>query len=254
MTIDVRRSADRLESRAEGVVSRHSFAFGPHYDSSNTRFGPLVTHNDDVLAPGAGFPDHAHRDLEIVTWVISGALEHADNLGGTAILRPGVVGRLSTGGGVVRHSERNASSGETRYVQMWVLPDAEGPASYDTADLSEALESGDFVSVAVAGADSAGSASVGRPASVGLRCDATMLVARVPAGASAAIPAAPLLHLFIARGEVVLTADAEKAQLLREDAVRLTGATAVRVEATADAEVLVWAMGGPTTWKPQGAL
>jgi redox-sensitive bicupin YhaK (pirin superfamily) len=236
-TIDVRRAADRLESRAGGVLSRHSFAFGPHYDPMNTRFGALVTHNDDLLAAGAGFPEHPHRDVEIVTWVVSGALEHADNFGGSALVTPGMIGRLSTGGGV-RHSERNASAGETRYIQMWVLPDAEGPASYETADVSGALQSGDFVTVA-----SGGVAAGGRPAPVSLRCDASLLVARVPAGETAAIPAAPLLHVFVARGGALLTADAEQVQLLSEDAVRLTGAGQVRVEATADAEVLVWAMG-----------
>src|SRR5450432_1417603 len=175
LTIDLRRAADRLESRADGVVSRHSFAFGPHYDPINTRFGALVTHNDDLLTVGAGFPEHPHRDLEILTWVVSGALEHADSFGGSAIVHPGMIGRLSTGGGV-RHSERNASTGATRYIQMWVLPDAEGPPSYETAEVSAALESGEFVTVA----------SGSRPAPVGLRCQATLFVARLPAGASAA--------------------------------------------------------------------
>jgi hypothetical protein len=246
LTIDVRRAADRLESRAGGVVSRHSFAFGPHYDPINTRFGALVTHNDDLLAVGAGFPEHPHRGLEIVTWVVSGALEHADSFGGSAIVHPGMIGRLSTGAGV-RHSERNASAGETRYIQMWVLPDAEGPPSYETAEVSVALESGEFVTVASGGRASSGRASGGRasggrPAPVGLRCNATLLVARVPAGASAAIPAAALLHVFVTRGDVTLTVDGRKVQLLSGDAVRLTGAMDVRVEATADAELLAWAM------------
>jgi redox-sensitive bicupin YhaK (pirin superfamily) len=231
LTIDVRRAGDRFESRADGVVSRHSFAFGPHYDPINTRFGALVTHNDDLLTVGAGFPEHPHRDLEIVTWVIEGAVEHADSFGGSAIVHPGMIGRLSTGGGV-RHSERNASTGATRYIQMWVLPDAEGPPSYETAEVSAALESGEFVTVA----------SGGRPAPVGLRCDATLFVARVPAGASAAIPAAALLHVFVARGGALLTVGAEHVQLLSEDAVRLTAAGQVRVEATHATEVLAWAM------------
>lgn len=235
----MRRAADRLESHTDGIVSRHSFAFGPHYDPMNTRFGPLVTHNDDVLAPGAGFPEHAHRDLEIVTWVVTGALQHADSFGGSAIVRPGMVGRLSTGAGV-RHSETNASSGETRYVQMWVLPDAEGLPSYETADVSQALEGGEFVAVA----------SGSRPAAVTLRCNATLLAARLPAGSSAAIPSADLLHVFVACGSVTLTADTAQVQLLSGDAVRLTGAIdvrptgaiGVRVAATADAELLVGAM------------
>ena len=231
MSIELRRAADRLESHADGIVSRHSFAFGPHYDPTNTRFGALVTHNDDVLAPGAGFPEHPHRDLEIVTWVVSGALHHADSTGGSAIVRPGMVGRLSTGAGV-RHSEINASSDETRYVQMWVLPDAEGLPSYSTADVSSLLEGGAFVAVA----------SGSQPAAVTLRCNATLFVARLPAGMSATIPAPALLHVFVARGFVTVTVDGEKVQLLSEDAARLTDAIDVRVEATADAEVLAWAM------------
>jgi len=231
LSIELRSAADRLESHADGIVSRHSFAFGPHYDPTNTRFGALVTHNGDVLAPGAGFPEHPHRDLEIVTWVVSGALHHADSTG-SAIVRPGMVGRLSTGAGV-RHSEVNASSGETRYVQMWVLPDVEGLPSYSTADVSSLLEGGAFVAVA----------SGSQPAAVTLRCNATLFVARLTGGMSATLPASALLHVFVARGFVTVTVDGEKVQLLADDAVRITGAVDVRVEATADAEVLAWAMG-----------
>ena len=235
MTSELRRGADRPESHADGIVSRHSFAFGPHYDPMNTRFGALVTHNDDVLAPGAGFPEHPHRDLEIVTWVVAGALRHTDSSGGLATVRPGMVGRLSTGAGV-RHSETNAwsgGSGETRYVQMWVLPDAEGPPSYETADVSAAFESGLFVAVV----------SGSQPAPVTLRCNATLFVARLPAGASATLPASVLLHLYVARGSATVIVDHERMQLLSEDAVRITDGAAVQVEATADAELLAWAMG-----------
>ena len=234
LIIELRRAADRLESHADGIVSRHSFAFGPHYDPANTRFGALVTHNDDVLSPGAGFPEHPHRDLEIVTWVVSGALQHADSTGGSAILRPGMVGRLSTGAGV-RHTETNAwsgGSGDTRYVQMWLLPDAEGLPSYATADVSALLEGGEFVAVA----------SGSQPAAVTVRCHATLFVARLAAGATATLPASALLHVFVARGSVTVTVNGEQVQLLSGDAVRLTGSTDVRVVATADAEVLVWAM------------
>jgi len=233
LIIEVRRAADRPESHGDGIVSRHSFAFGPHYDPANTRFGALVTHNDDVLSPGAGFPEHPHRDLEIVTWVISGALQHADSTGGSAIVRPGMVGRLSTGAGV-RHSETNAwsGSGETRYVQMWLLPDAEGLPSYSTASVSALLEGGEFVAVA----------SGSQPAAVTIRCDATLFVARLAAGTSATLPASALLHVFVARGAATVTADKHKVQLLAGDAVRLTDAIDVRVEATADAELLAWAM------------
>jgi redox-sensitive bicupin YhaK (pirin superfamily) len=229
--IDVRRSGDRFVSRAEGIVSRHSFSFGPHYDPANTAFGCLVANNDDSLSPGAGFPEHPHRDLEIVSWVLTGALEHRDSEGGSAVLRPGTVGRLSTGSGV-HHAETNASSGETRYVQMWVLPDVEGLPSYDTADVSDALGAGGFVVVAS-----------GIPlAPVRLRrAGPTLLVARIAAGRSAVIPAAPLLHVYVARGAVALDLDGPVA-LAQSDAARITEAAPVRVDASADAEVLAWAM------------
>lgn len=231
MHIDVRRGGDRFVSRAEGIVSRHSFSFGPHYDPANTAFGCLIAHNDDLLSSGAGFPDHPHRDLEIVTWVLAGALEHSDSEGGSVVLRPGMVGRLSTGSGV-HHAEMNASSGDTRYVQMWLLPDAEGLPSHDTADVSGALQAGGFVVVAS-----------GIPlAPVRLRrAGPTFLVARIRAGASAVIPAAPLLHVYVGLGAVALDLD-ERVALAEGDAARITDAQPVRVEALADAEVLAWAM------------
>ena len=228
--IDVRRAADRFETRTDWLMSRHSFSYGPHYDPTNTRFGSLVSSNDDVLSVGAGFPEHPHRDLEIVTWVIEGALEHRDSSGGSAVLRPGMVGRLSTGSGV-RHIETNVATGLTRYVQMWLLPDAEGPASYVTADVSAALANAKFVTVA----------SGGRPAPVDVGCNATLLVARLPAGTSTALPAADLLHVFVATGSLALG----PLGLYEGDAARITGPYAVDVTATADAEVLVWSLRAP---------
>jgi hypothetical protein len=116
---------------------------------------------------------------------------------------------------------------------MWVLPDAEGLPSYETVDVSAALESGAFVAVA----------SGSQPAPVSLRCNATLFVARLPTGTSATLPTSPLLHLFVVRGVATLRVDNEQVQLLSEDAARITGAVDVRVDATADAEVLAWAMG-----------
>ena len=116
---------------------------------------------------------------------------------------------------------------------MWIMPDVEGLPSYSTADVSSTLERGEFVAVA----------SGSQPAAVTLRCNATLFVARFAAGASATLPASALLHLFVARGLVTVTVDHEHVQLLSEDAARLTGAIDVLVEATADAEILAWAMG-----------
>src|SRR5438132_12349391 len=229
MLIDVRRAGDRDESRGELVVSRHSFSFGPHYDPANTRFGPLVAHNDDVLAPGGGFPEHPHRDLEIVTWVLVGALEHGDNIGGSSVLTPGLVGVLRTGGGV-RHVERNASSGATRYLQMWLMPDADQPASYATAGASALLGVG-LVVVASSVVD----------APVALVCPgASLSVGQLRAGATVPVPAASLAHVFGARGAVALAGS----ELTEGDAARLVESPSALIHVRADAEVLVWTFVG----------
>jgi quercetin 2,3-dioxygenase len=233
VAIDFRLAADRFETRTDWLVSQHSFSFGPHYDPANTRLGALVSHNDDVLSPGHGFPDHAHRDLEIVTWVIEGALAHTDSAGGSGVVTPGIVGRLSTGAGV-RHVEANPSAAPVRYLQMWVLPDADGPPSYVTADVSPTLGGGGFVAVA---------GGVG--AAVSIRCaGARFSVARLRAGRSEPLPSASLLHVFVARGAVLLAGDptGESVVLGDGDAARVTDGLDLHVEAAQDAEVLVWAL------------
>ncbi|HEY8729575.1 MAG TPA: pirin family protein [Acidothermaceae bacterium] len=229
MPVDVRLAGDRFESHGNLVVSRHSFSYGPHYDPANTRFGPLVAHNDDVLAPGGGFPEHPHRDLEIVTWVLVGALEHGDSTGGSGVLTPGMVGRLRTGAGV-RHVERNASSGATRYLQMWLIPDADGPASYANADVSAALGD-DFVVVA--------SSDPGAPVSLA-RAGASLFVGQFRVRARVPVPASAFVHVFVARGAVSLTAAESVVELTEGDAARLIEAEAAHLDVRVDAEVLIW--------------
>lgn len=239
MQIDVRDAASRFETRTDSVVSRHSFSFGPHYDPSNTRFGALIAHNDDLLAPGGGFPEHPHRDLEIVTWVISGTLRHADSTGATGVLEPGFVQVVSAGSGV-RHVEANASSGPTRYLQMWLPPDADGAPSYAVEDASAALTTGDFVVVASGRPGTAGAVSIRQPG-------AALHVGRLLAASSAVpLPAGELLHVFVATGRVVLTGTDAEVGLREGDAARITRpAAAFRVAASEDAELLVWAMDSP---------
>jgi hypothetical protein len=124
--IDVRRAAERFSTRTEWLASRHSFSFGEHYDPANVGFAALVAHNDDVVAVGAGYDTHPHADTEIVTWVLEGSLVHLDSRGGSHVLVQGSVQLLSAGSGVL-HSERNDAPGAarpTRFVQMWLRPDA----------------------------------------------------------------------------------------------------------------------------------
>src|SRR5687767_9863095 len=99
MQVEVHRAADRFVTTYGGVVSRHSFSFGRHYDPLNVGFGTLVCHNDDELQPRRGYDEHPHRDLEIVTWVLQGELRHRDSAGNSGVIVPGLVQVLSAGSG-----------------------------------------------------------------------------------------------------------------------------------------------------------
>jgi mannose-6-phosphate isomerase-like protein (cupin superfamily) len=128
--MDVRRSADRFTTDRPGSTTRHCFSFGPHYDASNVSFGPVVAVNDEVLAPGAGFDEHPHAGLVIVTYVVAGSLAHQGI--SSAQVEAGQVAVLRTGAGVV-HAERNAGPGELRFIQTWMPTDAD-EVSYEIVD------------------------------------------------------------------------------------------------------------------------
>jgi hypothetical protein len=128
--VDVRRGADRFTTTRPGSVTRHCFSFGDHYDPANTSFGPVVAVNDEVLAPGAGFDEHPHARLVIVTYVVTGSLAHQGI--SSATVRPGQVAVLRAGAGVV-HAERNDGPDELRFVQTWIAATSE-EVSYKVVD------------------------------------------------------------------------------------------------------------------------
>lgn len=233
MSVEVRRAGDRFVTPGDGVVSRHSFSFGPHYDPGNVGFGLLVVANDDVAQPHGGYPVHPHRDVEIVTWVLSGALAHEDTAGHGGSLVPGVVQRMSAGRGV-RHSELATGAG-ARFVQMWVPPGAPGAdPSYGQADVTADLAGGGLVPVVSGLRRHAADVAVGlgQPA-------AALHVARLQAGDEVTLPSAPFVHVYVTRGG----ADVETAGRLDEgDAVRFTDEGGRTVTARGAAELLVWEM------------
>jgi hypothetical protein len=124
--IRIRRAAERGRTRTDWLDSRHTFSFGDYRDPGHLGFRNLRVLNDDRVKPGKGFATHSHRDMEIVTVVLSGALQHRDSLGHGSVVRPGEVQRLSAGTGIT-HSELNASATElVHFLQIWILPERMG--------------------------------------------------------------------------------------------------------------------------------
>jgi redox-sensitive bicupin YhaK (pirin superfamily) len=232
-TIDVRRADERLHTKIDWLDSWHSFSFGEHYDPQNTHHGLLLVSNDDVVAPGGGFGTHPHRDMEIVTWVLDGALEHRDSEGNHGVIAPGLAQRMSAGTGI-RHSEVNASTtAPVRLLQMWVPPDTEGiPPGYEQRDVSAQLRGDALYPLASGREDDAGVRIHQR--------DATLWVARLDPNARVDVPDAPYVHVFVATGDATVD---EAGTLRAGDAVRLTDAGKKTLTAGSQgAEVAIWEM------------
>lgn len=134
---ELRKNNERGKTKIDWLESYHSFSFGEYYDPSNTQFGSLRVLNDDIIQPGAGFPTHSHRDMEIVTIVFEGAVAHKDSSGGDGIITVSEVQRMTAGSGI-RHSEFNASGTEVlKLLQVWFIPNKQGlEPSYDQKKFS----------------------------------------------------------------------------------------------------------------------
>src|SRR5882672_9312957 len=195
--IDIRRSMERFQTQIPWLDSHHSFSFGPHYDPANTHHGLLLVSNDDVIRAGTGFSTHPHRDMEIVTWVLNGEIEHKDSQGNKGIIYPGLAQRMSAGTGIW-HSEMNPKSQEdVHLVQMWVIPDTESiNPGYEQLDINAELNRGGLVPIA---------SGRGHNAAIKIRQRGAVLWGgRLRPGETVKLPDAPFLHVYIAQGHAKL--------------------------------------------------
>ncbi|MGN6721074.1 MAG: pirin family protein [Marmoricola sp.] len=223
MPIEVRRADDRYLTEIDGRSTAHSFSFGEHYHPNNLNFGAIIAHNDEVLAPGAGYDDHLHRDTEIVTWVLTGALRHTDDLGHSEVVAPGQVQVLSAGSGVT-HAETNATDRPTRFIQTWLRPDA--PSLTPSYTVESVLEA-DGWSV-LAGPGGVPLNTTGATLYLGRCTDETL-----------ALPNSSRLHVFVITGAIAVG----EREIRAGSAARLVDEGGRLIQPTQpDTSVLVWAL------------
>ncbi|MDW8324801.1 MAG: pirin family protein [Burkholderiales bacterium] len=210
----------------------HSFSFADYYDPQEMGFGSLRVLNEDRIAPGAGFPMHGHRDMEIITWILAGALAHEDSLGNGSVITAGEVQRMSAGTGI-RHSERNPSPDEpVHLLQIWIQPARAGLApGYEQRRIDPAALEGRLGLIA---------SPQGRAGSVILHQDIEVYAARLEpgAGVSHALGAGRLAYLQVARGALSLNG----LPLRAGDGAKIRAETELVITATEDAELLLFDM------------
>jgi redox-sensitive bicupin YhaK (pirin superfamily) len=196
--IKVRKSDERGHFNFGWLDTYHSFSFGEYYDPRNMGFRSLRVINEDFVSPGHGFPPHGHRDMEIVTYILAGALQHRDSMGNGSVIRPGDVQRMSAGTGV-RHSEFNPSEDEpVHLLQIWILPAEEGiRPGYEEKRFAEDERRGRLRVVA---------SPDGRDGSVTIRQDASIYTTLLDAGQEVEHALGPGRHAWaqVARGSVEL--------------------------------------------------
>jgi redox-sensitive bicupin YhaK (pirin superfamily) len=228
--IELRKSADRGLADHGWLRSFHTFSFADYHDPRHMGFGALRVINEDRVQPGMGFGTHGHRDMEIISYVLEGALEHKDSMGNGSVIRPGDVQRMSAGTGV-RHSEFNGSRADlVHFLQIWIEPGVRGIApSYEEKHFDAASKRGRLRLVA---------SPDGRDGSVTIHQDACLYAALVDGAERVAHALAPgrRAYVHVARGAVTVNGQ----PLESGDALKATNVAELVIEQGRDAEVLLF--------------
>ena len=228
--ITVRHSHERGHADHGWLDSHHTFSFANYYDPKHMGFRSLRVINQDIVRGGGGFGTHPHRDMEIISYVLEGALEHKDSLGTGSVIRPGDVQRMSAGSGVA-HSEYNASrSDPVQFLQIWIVPTERGIApSYEQRTYPAAEKRGRLRLVA---------SDDGRQGSVRIHADAALYAGLFDGDERAELALAPDRHAWVqvARGKVRVNGR----ELNEGDGAAISEESALRIEGGEQAEVLVF--------------
>lgn len=228
--LKIRRGGERGKADHGWLNSRHTFSFADYYDSEHMGFRSLRVINEDRVAPGMGFGTHPHRDMEILSYVLAGSLEHKDSMGTGSVIRPGDVQRMSAGTGV-RHSEFNGSKTEpVHFLQIWIVPSKQGIApSYEQKTFTAADKQGTLRTVA---------SPDGRDGSVVVHADAVLRAGLFAKGESAELELAKGRHAWVhvARGDVRVNGQ----KLGAGDAAAVSDESTIRIEGIDSGEVLVF--------------
>jgi redox-sensitive bicupin YhaK (pirin superfamily) len=233
--VRVRRSGERGVTEIGWLDSRHTFSFGDYRDPDHVHFRSLRVINEDRVAPRSGFPTHPHADMEIVTYVVSGALQHQDSMGNGSTITPGEVQRMTAGTGI-RHSEMNSSKTEAVHLlQIWIFPEQRGlEPGYEQKRFPDAERNGRLRLVA---------ARDGRDGAVTIHQDAAIWAATLPAGARVehALAKGRGAWLQLIRGELDVTTDGGKAtRLAAGDGAAIEDVSKIAIAASAEAELLLF--------------
>jgi redox-sensitive bicupin YhaK (pirin superfamily) len=228
--LTIRKASERGHANHGWLDSHHTFSFADYHDPRHMGFRALRVINDDRVAGGQGFGAHAHRDMEIISYVLAGALAHEDSMGTGAVIRPGDVQRMSAGTGVV-HSEFNASrDDEVHFLQIWIIPEQRGvKPGYAQKTFTDADKRGRLRLVA---------SRDGADGSISINADARVYAGLFDAGESAelALPEGRHAWIHVARGKVRINGT----EVTDGDGVAVSGERAIRVEGVAGGEVLVF--------------
>ncbi len=232
MSITIRPAQARGHANHGWLDSFHTFSFAHYYDPNHMGFGPLRVINEDRVQPGSGFPTHGHSDMEIVSYVLEGALEHRDNLGTGSIIRPGDVQRMSAGTGI-RHSEFNPSKTEpVHFLQIWIIPERKGLVpSYEQKTFGAEDKLNRLLLI--------GSPD-GRGGSVTIRQDVALYATVLSSGQTVTheLSAGRGAWIQVARGAVVLDGERLKAG----DGVAVDAPGAIGLQGVDEADVLLFDM------------